>query len=296
VSERTSADPAAPGGPEQPPEATQGVEAAGTPRADVVPVHGAVTAPTVASSAGSRDGGHGVVARPGVDLAVPLYAHPSTHPELWHASARAARHIRFAVVNVHNGVGVDLDLAYPPMIDLLRTARVRLVGYVDTAYGNRPQPDVVAEIEAWVARYGLRGVFFDQVRGDFAGLQYYSECALAARAAGAQFVVVNPGTDCDPAYAEVANVTVTFEGTWHAYLEYRPPAWVSTRPPSRFCHLVYDVPDAAFADAPQAVQARHAVTAFFSSGSGGNPWDRLDAALVDAWALNDTRKLTPKRR
>jgi len=224
-------------------------------------------------------------ARLGIDLAVPLYVHPADDLGAWQAVAQATGHVRFIILNVHNGVGADLDQGYPPVIELLRAARVRMVGYVDTAYTRRTQHDVVDEIETWVSRYGVHGVFFDQVSGTFEDLQYYASCALAARAAGAQFVVFNPGTGCDPAYAEIGNVTVTFEGTWHDYQNYQPPTWARGLPPTRFCHLVYDVPTHCFAvDAPAAVENRHAATAFFSTGTGANPWDRLDQALLTACA------------
>ncbi|HEX2810779.1 MAG TPA: spherulation-specific family 4 protein, partial [Kineosporiaceae bacterium] len=135
-----------------------------------------------------------------VDLAVPAYVHPLVDPEVWDRLVDVARHLRFVVLNVDSGPGAVLDPAYPPVIERLRAARARTVGYVDTDYGRRDIEDVVAEARSWVLRYGVHGVFFDQVAGDFEHLEYYVACALGARANGAHFVVLNPGTDCHPGF------------------------------------------------------------------------------------------------
>lgn len=232
---------------------------------------------------GAGDGDRAVV-QARVDLGVPAYAHPLDDPALWDRLAGASAHVRFAVVNVHDGPGAVLDEAYPDVLRRLADARVRTVGYVDTDYARRPAADCGADARAWVTRYGLHGVFLDQVSQGFEDLEHYSDVVLAVRAAGAPFVVLNPGTDCHPAYADLANVVVVFEGPWQAYTRWSPPPWCLRLPAARFCHLVHDVPAQAFADAPAAAAARHAGTAFFSDGRGANPWDRLPPALVEAVA------------
>jgi hypothetical protein len=217
-----------------------------------------------------------------IDLAVPAYVHPLVDPGVWDRLATVARHLRFVIVNVDSGPGSMLDPAYPPVIEQLRASRARLVGYVDTDYGRRSVEDVVADARLWVLRYGVRGVFFDQVAGDFEHLEYYAACALGSRACGAQYVVLNPGADCHPGYADIANVMVTFEGTWAEYADHAPPHWTLTRPAGRFCHLVYDVPAELIATGPAKAAGLHAGTAFFTGGSGPNPWDQLPSAVVEA--------------
>ncbi len=216
----------------------------------------------------------------GLALAVPAYAHPVDDPDLWRRLCAGARHVRFAVVNVHDGPGAELDPAYAPVVEELHAARVRTVGYVDTDYGRRPVADVVADAQTWVTRYGVRGVFLDQVAGDFEHLQHYAACALGARAAGAQFVVLNPGTDCHPGYVDVGNVTVVFEGDWDAYRSWTPQPWTLTRPAGRFCHLVHGVPAELVTTAAARVRALHAGCGFLSPGTGANPWTHLPEVLL----------------
>jgi hypothetical protein len=228
-----------------------------------------------------------------IDLAVPAYVHPLVDPDVWDRLAMVARHLRFVIVNVDSGPGASLDPAYPPVIEQLRASRARLVGYVDTDYGRRSVEDVVADARSWVLRYGVRGVFFDQVAGDFEHLEYYAACALGARACGAQYVVLNPGADCHPGYADIANVTVTFEGTWAEYADHQPPRWTLAMPASRFCHLVHAVPADRIAAGPARTAGLHAGTAFFTAGIGSNPWDQLPAAVVDAVDRAHPRAVTP---
>ncbi len=218
---------------------------------------------------------------PRAGLAVPAYVHPSVDPQLWVRLTETAADLRFVVVNVHNGPGEELDPAYPPVVERLRLARVRMVGYIDTDYGRRAVQDVAEQARVWVTRYGVRGVFLDQVVADLAHLEYYAACALACRAAGAQFVVANPGMNCHPAYADLANVTVTFEGSWAQYQRYKPSPELLDQPAQRFCHLVYDVPVGRIAEGPQRAAARHAGSVFFTDGRGTNPWDRLPESLLD---------------
>lgn len=245
------------------------------------------SAPAWASHGVAR-GGADDVARGGADglvkveLAVPAYAHPLVAPDLWDRLARAAKQLRFVVVNVHDGPGVSLDPAYPPVLERLQAARIRMVGYVDTAYGERPVGDVISDARTWVTRYGVHGVFLDQVAGDFEHLGYHSAAALGARAAGAQFVVLNPGTSCHLGCADIANVIVTFEGSWADYGEHRPQDWELALPATRFCHLVHHVPTDRRGEGPSWAAALHAGTAMFSSGSGANPWDQLPDELVHA--------------
>lgn len=213
------------------------------------------------------------------DIAVPAYVHPSVRPDLWQRMAEHAELLRFVVVNPHNGVGEAVDPAYLSAVGPLHAAGVRTVGYVDTAYGQRAPAEVVAEAVAYRERYGITGVFLDQASSDLAGVSTYERYLLGLRGSGVRFVVLNPGVHPHPAYCDLVNVTVTFEGDWGAYRDLEEPAWVRARAASRFAHLVYDVPGWVARNPQWAVRHHHARTACLSRGSLPNPWDRLPAGL-----------------
>ena len=217
-----------------------------------------------------------------LDVMVPAYFHPATNPDAWQRLIRLGPALRLVIVNMHNGPGAGPDPCYRDAISQLRAARIRLVGYVDTDYGARPPQDVAADVDAYLRWYELDGIFFDQVSAQLADLDRYAQCVLAARAAGARQVVLNPGTHPHPGYADLANLTVTFEGSWRDYQALRLPSWVHRHRPSRFCHLIHSVPHDAFDDATNLAAGRHVRTVFLTDGCGANPWDHLPAPLAGA--------------
>jgi hypothetical protein len=212
---------------------------------------------------------------PGHDVAVPAYFHPVVRPELWHQLTGLADRLRFVVVNPASGPGEVADPTYAPVVTALHRARVRTVGYVDTAYGERSPAEVVAEAVLYRDRYGINGVFLDQATTALAGVSTYERYLLGLRASGMRFVVLNPGAHPHPAYCDMVNVTVTFEGTWSDYLAMQEPDWVRSRVPSRFSHLVYGTPGSAARQVDRVLRDRHAQTVCLTSGEQPNPWDRL---------------------
>lgn len=213
-------------------------------------------------------------------LAVPAYFHPAQSPQKWDRLVSLAALTRFVIINVHNGPGEELDAPYLPVIDALRSAGVRMLGYVDTGYGSR-EPSVIAhETSIYRARYGLDGIFMDQVSSGLDELDHYAQCVVAARTAGGQFIALNSGTHPHPGYVDLANVTVTFEGTWSQYKSLEVPQWVQRYSPTRFCHLVHSVPRGAFVRGLDLAARRHVSSVFLTHGSGANPWDRLPARLT----------------
>ncbi|KOG86153.1 hypothetical protein ADK38_32655, partial [Streptomyces varsoviensis] len=84
---------------------------------------------------------------------------------------------------------------------------------------------VVADIRRHRKWYGVDGVFLDQAAAQAALVPRYRRLAVAARVLGAHRTVLNPGTYPDPAYAEIADLLVTFEGDWATYQRAEVPAW-----------------------------------------------------------------------
>ena len=221
-------------------------------------------------------------------LLVPAYAHPSTSPDLWRRLADAAAHLRLVVVNPHDGPGARLDPAYPPVVAALTRAGVRCAGYVDTAYGARSPAEVAADVAVHVNRDGLDAVFLDQVSSGLDRLDHYAQVVRLSRAAGARSVVLNPGVHPHPGYVDLANVTVTFEGTAADHRALELPDWVRRYAAGRFCHLVHG---AGAGDLPLVLAAARAGgvgSVMVTDGSGPNPWDRLPPELVAALAADGT--------
>ena len=213
-------------------------------------------------------------------LAVPAYFHPADAPKQWNDLVSLARSTRFVIVNVHNGPGEELDPPYLDVTKALRATGVRMLGYVDTDYGRREPTVVAQEASAYRARYGLDGIFMDQVSSGLDQLDHYAQCVVAARTAGAHFVALNAGAEPHPGYVDLANITVTFEGTWSAYKSLRVSDWVHRYPAKRFCHLVHSMPRGSFAHGLEMAARRNVGSVFLTDGRGANPWDHIPPRLI----------------
>jgi len=222
--------------------------------------------------------------RGALTLAIPAYFHPAVSPEEWAGLVSLARETRFVVVNVHNGPGEELDPAYVPVVEALKAAGIRTLGYVDTDYGRREPAVVEQEVTTYRQRYGLQGVFMDQVSGGLDQLDHYAQCVVAARTAGAPFVVLNAGAEPHPGYVDLANITVTFEGPWSKYKSLEVSDWVHRYPAKRFCHLVHSMPRGTLPKGIDLAAQRHVGSVFLTEGRGANPWDHVPPGLASELA------------
>ncbi|WP_351236745.1 spherulation-specific family 4 protein [Streptomyces sp. NPDC002133] len=199
-----------------------------------------------------------------MSLLVPLYEHPADRPDAWRTVIAAAPRLYGVVLNPASGPGDSADPAFAAVAAELRAAGVRVLGYTDTAYGRRPHADVVRDLLRHRDWYGADGAFLDQAVSGPEGLAHYRRLAVAARAAGARTLVLNPGVHPDAAYGELADLLVTFEGTWHTYRSLDLPL------SPHHCHLIHSAPAHATSAAPV-----HCIV----PGTGAHPWGTLPYAL-----------------
>lgn len=211
----------------------------------------------------------------GLGLALPLYVHPVLAPEAWEQAQRLDYGAGFLVLNVADGPGERPDPAFVAVVAALTARRVPLVGYVDTAYGERDGAAVGRDVDAWAAWYGVEGVFLDQVPTSAQGLRRMTALAGQVRRAGAARVVMNPGVLPPSGLWALADVVVSFEGPWSAY---RGP-FRAVRPEVdavRVCHLVHSLPDQEAVSSTQERAASGGAGLLGLSLAGlPNPWVRV---------------------
>ncbi|RKS76926.1 spherulation-specific family 4 protein [Actinomadura pelletieri DSM 43383] len=204
-------------------------------------------------------------------VAVPAYFHPTALDWTTVADPRLGA----VVFNVDSGVGSVRDRAFTAVAQRMADAGVRLVGYVDTAYGTRPAREIEDEVTRYRKWYGIQMVFLDEVSSVPGHVVRYERIAAGVRRRGAEHIVFNHGTYPDSAYAELADLLVTFEGPWSAYQHVRAPAWATQMPAERFCHLVYAAPQAVLARALARAGRRNAGVVYVTDRAGVNPWSGL---------------------
>lgn len=213
------------------------------------------------------------------DLLVPYYEHPSVRPAEWDAIITAAPRLYGVVLNPASGPGETPDPAFAEVATRLRTAGARVLGYADTDYGRRPHADVVRDITRHRDWYATDGVFLDQAAARREDFTYYQRLATSAWGAGCGTLALNHGTAPHPSYARIADLLVTFEGTWESYTRLGPPQWRGGGG-VRLCHLVYGVPaDVGPGEPADLARARGASVYCAVPGMGDHPWGTLPHAL-----------------
>lgn len=240
--------------------------------------------------------------------AVPAYFHPDDGAEDWSRLACAAC-VGLVVANVADGPGLVRQEQWAVALRGVREAGCDVVGYVDTGYlgltglrtrlGSTFMDDWIEQIlhdtSTWYRLYGdqLTGIFFDQVAESNDGLSIapvFRRLRHDVRelAPGA-ITVLNPGMTVPPAFADLADILVTFEGPCEAYLAdgrgsgFEPLSW-QPGPGQTIWHIVHHTPDAAAAAKVVALsRQRGAGLLYVTDGRGGNPYASLPSEEI--WAI-----------
>ncbi|MEU8974060.1 spherulation-specific family 4 protein [Streptomyces monashensis] len=216
-----------------------------------------------------------------MSLLIPLYVHPAEDPGAWHRLIAAAARTYAVVLNPADGPGAAPDPAFTAVAGSLRAAGARLLGYVDTDYGVRDRDRITEDVRRHRAWYAADGCFLDRVTAVREGLPACRRLVREIRRLGATTVVLNPGVHPAPGYTRLADLTVTFEGHWSTYVgAFTRPAWTGRRPPQRFCHLVYGVPESLVPLAVRTAHERGAAVCGPVTGELPNPWSELTPALA----------------
>ena len=210
-------------------------------------------------------------------VAVPAYIDPTigkaTEAELDELASQAPT-VAFIVLDPDNGPGTAPNEPYRVVIERARRAGIAVYGYVDSAYAKRPVAEGLTDIEHWAEWYDLRNIFFDQVTSSEQSLAYYLPLAGRVHDQGGK-VVFNPGIYPAENYARLADITVTFEGSYADYRKQTQAKWAEDLPPERFWHLVYGTPEHDLEDALALTRDRRAGYAYITDDTLPNPWDRL---------------------
>ena len=211
-------------------------------------------------------------------VTLPSYFYPGS---LWDSATQAPGSVRRTLIlNPDSGPGTQPDPNYVSAVASARTAGATVVGYVHTSYGNRPQEDVLADVQAYRQFYDVTHVFLDEVSSTAAELPYYGNISTAVRSAGG-LVLLNPGTHPDERYMALGDQVVTFEGTYDTYRRAQIPSWTANHPPHKFTHLVYATAGRNMSNAISLAGKRKAGNVYVTDDGGANPWDTLPSYWSD---------------
>jgi Spherulation-specific family 4 len=226
-----------------------------------------------------------------LSLWVPAYYYPNG-PGLreWDRLIAAAKVVPIvAIVNPASGPGDHVDPYIAKVITRARKGKVKVVAYIGTQYTRKSLEVVKGEVDTYLKYYpDIQGIHFDEQSSHAKDVDYYTELYRYVRQRIPEAIVLNnPGTVCAADYVArpAADVVCLFERD-RAFEEFRPPAWATRFPASRFCVQSYKVDTEAEMKRAlrRAVQLRVGYV-YITDDVGPNPYDRLPtywAAEVEA--------------
>ncbi|WOQ18658.1 spherulation-specific family 4 protein [Raineyella sp. W15-4] len=198
--------------------------------------------------------------------AAPWYVHPLEAPAAWERLRAGEAGLAFAVVNVADGPGREVDGSYREALTGVGTP---VVGYVDVAYGDRTGDAVLADLAAWQERYAVTAVMLDRVP-PVASRHWRPKVIDRLRSAGATTVVANPGRPASDELVLRADVTCVAEMAWPTYARHSPG--VTAAEPGRVWHLIHSCPPDQQPDAMARAEAGGAGYYWTTAGRLPNPW------------------------
>jgi Spherulation-specific family 4 len=216
-----------------------------------------------------------------LSLWVPAYFYPNG-PGLreWNRLIAAAKLVPIvAIVNPASGPGTRVDTYIAAAISRARKGKVTVVAYIGTQYTRKSLAQVKEEVDTYLRFYpDIQGIHFDEQSSDVKDVDYYAELYRYVRERIPQAIVVNnPGTMCAPEYVSrpTSDVVCMFERD-RAFEEFRPPAWASRFPASRFCVQAYHVDtEAQMKQALRRAAQLRIGYVYITDDQGPNPYDRL---------------------
>lgn len=207
-------------------------------------------------------------------LAIPSYFYPGP---LWTQLDSGAPTVGLAIINPNSGPGVASDPNYVTQTITSQNLGIIVIGYVFTNYGARAAATVKSDVDKYYTWYNVDGIFFDEVSTNPADIPYYTDLYNYVKAKpGLHKVVLNPGTNTDQGYINIADIIIIFEDTFSNYITYSPSAWVFNYPATKFWHLVHTTTNQQ--DLPYAMtvsKARNAYWIYVTPDVLPNPWDTL---------------------
>jgi len=267
-------------------------------------------------------------------IAVPAYI-PTSNTTAWNEISTAGSALGFVIANVANGPGsATADPGWTSTLSTAHQHGVKVLGYVDTGYWGSTSParltrlgestatawlvQAEQDINRWYSLYGasMDGIFFDDGQNvcgptstSTAYVDLYAELnEYVHRNHRGSTTVLNPGVAVPQCYEAVADVLLTFEGTYSDFVATTRPAqyvtaqWQRDADPNKFLELVYDVPDqAAMTTAIARSKADNAGYVYITPLTVPNPWLDLpptaywNAELAASQATDTSTPATPAR-
>lgn len=223
-----------------------------------------------------------------LQILLPLYIYPNWYDRdkyLWKQVVLAAQKVSIvAIINPNNGPDRSPPNSdYQQGIKDLHQAKVKIVGYVYSNYSNRDLQSVKSDIDLYLDRFNVDGIFIDEVTSTKDKLDYYQQIYQYIKSKSKQYqVIINPGTDLDESYIRqpVADIAVIFENYQREWKKYQPPTYTKNYSPQHFAVLVHTTANSKLMKSTLDRAAKYQLGYIYITNDSTdtpnqNPWDSL---------------------
>lgn len=230
---------------------------------------------------------------------IPAYFYPTLGE--WATLTTFPNQPAVMIANPASGPGTSVNSDYTTWIGTAVHSGIQILGYVNLQYATRTlgtssdtatSGTVLGDINGWLALYpNITGIFFDLSPTDAGANLTFTQSAISyARSVlpnGAP-VWINPGAyPLVSGYIDAADVALVYENNYQAgYQGFLIPSWaagyVPNYPPTKFAHLLYNVPTAQAERVALGIAARNRVGWFFATNS-----DDTFSTLAPYWATDE---------
>ncbi len=212
-------------------------------------------------------------------ISVPGYFYPTWYlaeGSPWDTLQASINGISLVVMNQENGKGTASNSDYAKEVGEAKSAGLKVIAYISTAYGANPIADVITWMNNHKTWYDVDGFFIDEAATGSDQLAYYQQIrdwVNANMSAEKRLIALNHGTSPVEQYINIGDILVTFEGTATSYTTATFTSWQKNYSPDRFWHIVYDAP--SIADTWNLAAGRHATHLYITPDIIPNPFDTL---------------------
>eukprot|EP01038_Epipyxis_sp_PR26KG_P004327 gene4327-6128_t len=233
------------------------------------------------------------------ELIVPAYFYPTTWDvttNLWKTleQCRIDTNVNMiTIMNPNSGPEATVNSDYLDEITIAKSTGMKIIAYVATSYGTRNVADIKSDIDKYYSQYGsnlIDGIFFDEAPS---AIDQYSVMKSVVDYAHSKsvtsIVVLNPGTETDVSYIDLADINCIFEDSYSSYLNWTPPSYVSSYSPSKFCHIIHSVSNSNnMLTILTLSQTNNAGYVYITNDIMPNPYDTLPSYLTsESTKIND---------
>lgn len=214
-------------------------------------------------------------ARPRMKFAPVTYVYPGPKFDAFLAKGPA-----LCQINPGSGPGLVVNSAYVAQVNKARALSVPVYGYVHTKYAARPVGEVLADVDKYIAWYGVTGIFVDTTSNKAADLPYYVTLCGQLRSRGLK-IILNPGTTTLEEHFQLADYVMCCETDLATFKLQGPRPAFESKYAAKCWYVVHSCPAGEMPATVALAKSRGAGLLYVTDDTMANPYDQ-PATYLDA--------------